>query len=184
MSDPQTPTEITEAEIERLDPNARENFKRVTKAAKEASRERDEALSKLAQYERQDAFRQAGVSLEGPGALLAKAYEGPNDAEAIKAEAAKYGIPLQGQSSPADQGFQAQVDQQLQAELAAQQRIAAAGAGAPPAPGAIPLEDAMRACKTSEELQALLKNAPAGSIQVSDPILGGDERASAGLMRL
>lgn len=177
MSDSQTPTDsqLAEAEIERLDPGVRAAFRANAKAAKDISRERDEALAKVAMYERQEAFRSAGVPLDAgtPGALLVKAYDGPNDAEAIKAEAAKYGIlPAAGAAPPPV--AQAQDDQQLQAEIAAQARISQAGAGAPPAGGAIDLAEAMKRAGNSAELKSILgyDMGPDGEILRSGPELG------------
>ena len=83
------------------------------------AREADTAKAEADAAKRELAFIKAGIDLDSPGGkLLAKAYDGPPTAEAIKAAATEYGVLApEAPAVPA-------------AELAAHDRIADAHAGA------------------------------------------------------
>lgn len=141
----------------KLDPNIRQALNRT----RETARERDEANARAAQLERKLAFMEAGIPTEEgqPGFLLAQAYQGPATAEAIKAEAEKYGI------KPAAPPSQLQPDQNLEAELQAQRAIQAAGAGGTASSGAISLDDALRNATSVEEVQQIMAQVPIGLVK-------------------
>lgn len=119
-----------ESENTPLDPNIREQLKRADKDRKA----RAEAEHRAQQAERQLALIKAGIAAEGPGELFHKAYDGPLDTDAIRAEAQKYGLWNEPQGHPQqsqqpvtqEQYFQ---DQQVQAELNALQHQQQALAG-------------------------------------------------------
>lgn len=92
------------------------NWRRDLEARAKAG---DEAKARVAELERQLAVRDAGIKAGDPLAdLFLKAYDGPADVEAIKAEAAKYGLL----NLPPEQ--QAQIDQSLAGHQAAMQTAA------------------------------------------------------------
>ena len=58
----------------------------------------DEATSAVAAAQRENTMLRSGIDLESPlGELFARSFDGdPTDVDALKAEAAKYGVPLRG----------------------------------------------------------------------------------------
>jgi hypothetical protein len=95
--------------------NWRRDLEEQAAQAKAAAAEAEAARRELA-------FLKAGIDLDSPqGKLLAKGYDGPATAEAIKAAAVEYGlIQTEAPAVPAE-------------ELAAHDRVANASAGAPTA---------------------------------------------------
>ena len=95
-----------------LDPNIREQLKRAEKDRRGAESARLEAQ----QAKRELALYKAGVPAEGPGELFHKAYDGPLDAEAIRAEAIRYGVlqVAEPESTPEPQPAQ---DPEVETEL-------------------------------------------------------------------
>jgi hypothetical protein len=73
-----------------------ENIRRELRQARDTKRELEETQARLAVMEKDTAFTKAGLPEDGPAALLRQTYTGPLDPEAIKAEAAKYGITPSG----------------------------------------------------------------------------------------
>ena len=71
-----------------LDPNIRKQLREAQKVAQEVQSSRDQ----LATLQKELAFAKAGIPEDGVGALLRVAYQGENTPEAVKAEAAKYGV--------------------------------------------------------------------------------------------
>jgi hypothetical protein len=65
---------------------------------RERARRYDEAQAALPALKRENALMRSGVDLESPlGQLFVKGYDGELTAEAIRAEAERYGIPHGGQ---------------------------------------------------------------------------------------
>lgn len=82
------------------------NMKRMRELA-EKGQQAEEALARAATLERENALLRSGVDTETPlGKLFAKAYDGENDPEAIKAAATEAGIPLVGTTTPPAEGAQ------------------------------------------------------------------------------
>ena len=129
---------------QQLDPNIRKQLRQ----ARKISKERDEMSVRATTAERQLALLKAGIPADGVGELFAKAYDGPLEADAIKEEARKYGLLKEDAT-----------DEPASAELAAQQRVAAASAGAPP-PGSVPLKEALIGATSQEEVLRIIANAP------------------------
>lgn len=95
---------------EKEQPVSRKWIRDLEKRAKKG----DEALAETAQLRRELAVMRAGVPLDSPiGKLFIKAYDGPDDPDAIKAAAVEYGV-LQPSS-----GEQAQIDESLRGHEAA-----------------------------------------------------------------
>lgn len=64
-----------------------------------ALKENKQFKDQLSQFQRNDAFRQAGIdTTNGVGKLLAKAYDGDLEPDAIKAFAQENGVDLGGES--------------------------------------------------------------------------------------
>jgi hypothetical protein len=64
------------------------------KALRERAVRFDHAQAALPALQRENAMLRSGLDLESPlGQLFLKGYDGEYSAEALKAEAAKYGIP-------------------------------------------------------------------------------------------
>lgn len=111
-----------------LDPNIREQLKRADKDRKA----RSEAEARAEAAERQLALIKAGIPAEGPGELFHRAYDGPLDTDAIRAEAQRYGLwSEQPQEVPPSvpQDPAVQYDQQVYAELQQMQQHQQAMAG-------------------------------------------------------
>lgn len=107
----------------------------LVKKLRQEIRERDNRLKEVetakSELERRTTFRDLGIKTdEGPGALLFKAYEGELSPESIRAEAEKYGIPLEGMPAPAAQPQQSP-------DAAAHNAMNQASAGATPAAEAV-----------------------------------------------
>lgn len=99
---------------ERVTRNWRRQLEEDAKRGKEAQAE-------VERLQRQIALRDAGITPDNPThALFLKAYDGPPDPEAIRAEGAKYGL---FQPAPGDQ---AQIDQSLAGHQAAMQTASGA----------------------------------------------------------
>lgn len=99
------------------------------------------ALEKLAEFERRDAFVQAGIPMSDKrAAYFQKGYEGELTPEAIKAEwEESFGQSQEPQTDPA--------------EAAAHQRVAEASTGAEPPRTAFTLEDLNNAQSPEEVMQ-------------------------------
>jgi len=116
-------------------PNWRRDLEKDAKAGKAAAAERDAARRELA-------FLKAGIDLETPtGKLFAKAYDGANDVDAVKAAATEYGVINVTPTAP-------DVDPDIATEIAAMDKVSGMGAGAQ---------------STSEESMALSRVATAES---------------------
>ena len=129
MSD--TSTQYDDGDDSDLDAVQTEGFRNEIKAARQAKRENAELKTQLEAEKRERVFTEAGIPNEGTGALLRRAYDGPLDATAIKAEAAQYGL---GAPAPAPA-----TDPAVEAELAAlrQAQGAVRGSGQDPEPEAL-----------------------------------------------
>lgn len=90
----------------------------------------DELVKKVAQFERDSAFRDAGINPSDPKAkYFVKAYDGEMTADAIKAEAQAAGV-LQTEEQRQEASNQQQAaDQQRQSQEQAHSRMDGAGAG-------------------------------------------------------
>jgi hypothetical protein len=139
-------------QVQGLNPNIRAALNRLG----DVERSRLQAEARVAQVERELAVRDAGIPDSPMRALFMKAYDGPSDVEAIKAEAEKYG--LLGAHAVGEQ-----LSPQVQQELAAQRQIVGASAG-----GQVPavgedLATALRNARTPAEVLAIVAQAPVES---------------------
>ena len=128
--------------------------------AKDAESKLAEAEARLQEIERHDSFRQAGIDVNDPQqSYFVKGYDGEVNAESIKQAAFEAGFITEAPTGQAqDPGQQmAQNTLPLDQELAAQQRIANAGAEAQP-PNRPDLDDRIRATTNQAELEALLRS--------------------------
>lgn len=123
----------------------RSEIRRLEKKAREA----EQAKQELEQLRRERSFIKAGIPDEGVGKLFMKAYDGPDDVEAIKAAALEYGI-LQ---PPAGQ------QQQIQHALEGQQAAAQLAAGAPTPGVGDELAAKLRQAKSSAEVAQIMNQA-------------------------
>jgi len=111
-----------------------------------------EAEAKLAQYERRDAFRSAGLDPDDSKvSYFVKGYEGELTPDAIAAEATAAGF-LNG--TPA---AQPDTPVRYDAELMAEKRIAMAGEGGDPVSNP-DLDARIKATNSPEELKALMES--------------------------
>ena len=111
-----------------------------------------EAEAKLAQYERRDAFRSAGLDPDDAKvSYFVKGYEGELTPEAIAAEATAAGF-LNGEPAA-----QPEMPPRYDAELMAEKRIAMAGEGGDPVSNP-DLDAKIKATKNPEELRALMES--------------------------
>lgn len=109
---------------------------------REKAKRTDELEARVAQMERERAIEKAGIDVEsGPGQLFLRVYDGEADPEAIKSEAAKFGVPLRGQAQAGETG---------QAE-------------------ATPTTDAPSEPSGTAERQALANNARSDEVPEADP---------------
>jgi len=132
-----------------LDPHIREALRGVN----DLRREKAEADERAARLERELAFTKAGIPDTPLTAALAKTYEGPNDAEAVKAYFTELGVEsTTATSAPAAPASDVELD--------AQRRIAQVGSAAT---GDAPVEymDALRSASSRDEILAVIANAPA-----------------------
>lgn len=130
-----------EAQHQQLPPDVQALLRQGRKAQKELENER----VARAHLELTVALKDAGVPEHPARELVFKDYDGPTDAESLKAHAAKFGIvEAPAPSGPSD------------AELEAQRRIIQAGAGSPPGSGDIDLADAFRNTKSREEVLTII----------------------------
>jgi len=111
-----------------------------------------DAEAKLAQYERRDAFRSAGLDPDDAKvSYFVKGYEGELSAEAIAAEATAAGfLGNTSLSTP-------ETPPRYDSELAAEQRIAMAGEGGDPVTNP-DLDAKIKATNSPEELKALMES--------------------------
>jgi hypothetical protein len=146
-------------QMEGLDPNIRAELRRSRQIQRENAAlqaERDAAM-------REAAFAKAGVPDTPLAAALAKTYEGDNDPAAVKEYFTSLGVDLaSGGAPPAGSPPPPAQQGASDEELAAQRRLAQVGAGAE-GDGSVDFKDALEAAQSSEEVLALIANAPEGS---------------------
>lgn len=108
--------------------NASQNdLRELRKKAKQA----DDLAKKVAQFERENAFRDAGINpSEAKAKYFVKGYDGELTAEAIKAEALAAGILQTEEQKQETDAQQQQVEQQRANQEQAHQRMDGAGQGA------------------------------------------------------
>ena len=110
-----------------------------------------EAEAKLAQYERRDAFRSAGLNPDDAKvSYFVKGYEGELTPDAIAAEATAAGFLGDTPSSTPE------APHRYDAELMAEKRIALAGEGGDPVSNP-DLDAKIKATNSPEELRALME---------------------------
>lgn len=132
-----------EPEHQQLPPEVQALLRQGRKAQKEA-----EALKSQMAIERKfQAVKEAGVPDHPAREIVFRDYDGPLEAEAIKAHAEKFGIVSAVPSQP--QGPTAE-------EIAAQNRILSAGGGVPAASGDVDLAVALRNAKSQAEVLAIV----------------------------
>ena len=129
-----------------LDPNIRSQIRQNAQLTADLEAERATRTS----LERRAAFAEAGLADVPHRELFEKSYEGEMTAEAIRAEAEKYGLTGAQTPPPA---------QEDRSGLDALRRVAAASNGAP-AGAPMLLEDAMDRARSPQELDAIIANAP------------------------
>jgi len=70
---------------------------------REKAKAGEQALAKLAEFERKDAIRESGIDTNTPlGKLFLKSYDGELTADALKEAAGEYGVPIVGQAPAED----------------------------------------------------------------------------------
>ena len=115
---------------------------------RKAARDLEATKAQVAQMELHTAITKAGVPDHPARDVVFQNYDGPLEAEPIRAYAEKFGIvassPSEGSGPTAE-------------ELSAQRQILNAGGGAPAASGDVDLAVALRNCKSEAEVQAILK---------------------------
>ena len=145
--------EATDEELgipEGLDPNIRAELRKSREFARDA-----EAANKRADApEREAAFAKAGVPDTPLAAALAKTYDGENDPASVKAYFEGLGVDLGG--------TQASQNQESEADLEAQRRLAQVGSQGETG-GSVRFEDAINSSKNVDEVMALLAAAPEGA---------------------
>jgi hypothetical protein len=132
-----------ETEHQGLPPDVQALLRQGRKAQREAEALKDQ----LAHKDLQVAIERAGVPDHPLRELAFKEYNGPVDAESIKAHAEKMGLivaPVSQSAGPTDQ------------EISAQRQILNAG-GTPAASGDVDLAVALRNAKSPSEVMAIVK---------------------------
>ncbi len=141
---PDNDEEVLEPSEQQLSPDVQAKLRIARKAEREAAA----AKAELAEFKKQTAITQAGVPDHPARELVFKDYDGPLEAEAIRAHAEKMGIA----SVPANQS------QGLTAEeIDSQRRILSASGGTPPGSGDIDAAVAMRNAKSEDEVMAIVR---------------------------
>ncbi len=135
--------EVLDQEELKLPADVQARLRIGRKAEKRAA----EAEAELATARLNTAIRDAGVPDHPARDVVFRDYEGPMDAESIKAYAERFGIVAV--KEPVDPGPSAE-------EQAAQRAILNAGGGAPAASGDIDLAVALRAAKSQAEVMAIV----------------------------
>ena len=138
-------TDELTTEEEQLSPDIQALLRKGRKAERDAA----EANAKLAARELQDDLSAAGVANHPARELVFRDYDGPRDAESLKAHAEKFGIVV-----PASPG--SAVNDTTEAEQATQRRILDAGGGSPAANGDIDLAVAFRNAKSQAEVRDII----------------------------
>lgn len=142
---------MAEQDDDQLDPAHEQlapEIQALLREGRKAKRELAEAAQARTDLERQVAVEKAGIPESPMRELFLKAYEGPADAEAIKAEAEKYGL-FNKPAEPVASGPTAE-------EMAAQRQVLNAGAGAPAPTGDVDLAVALRNAKSQAEVLAIV----------------------------
>jgi len=126
---------------------AQPNWRRDLEARAKAG---DEAIAKLAELERREAFRDAGINVsDGVGSYFVKGYDGDLSVEAIRAEAERVGLVGGPDLSPAPSP--------VPSADPAEARIAAAADNAGPVANPA-LNDLIAQTQSPEELRALMES--------------------------
>lgn len=129
----------------------------IRKAISDANQRASAAEGRAAELEREMAFTKATVPDNPLGSVFRKGYDGDVTPEAIKAAWEEIAPPPAGDRPAQDDG----VDAQLQAELDAQRRLAGVGQAGDAGTGEVTFEDAIRSAKSESEVLALVRQAPA-----------------------
>ena len=135
--------EVLEPSEQQLSPDVQAKLR----IARKAEREAEKAKAELAEFKKQTAIEQAGVPDHPARELVFKEYDGPLEAEAIRAHAEKMGLT----SIPANQSQGLSPE-----ELDAQRRILGASGGAPVGSGDIDAAIAMRNAKSPDEVMVIV----------------------------
>jgi len=133
------------------------HIREALRSSRIIARQADEARAEAAQARRELALLKAGVPNDPRGEFFSKAYEGPDDPEAVKA-AFEALWPSQ-QSGAAGEGAEGDGTE-------AAQRIAEAGSGGTPTgtAGTVEFADALRAARgDNAKIRELIANAPEGA---------------------
>lgn len=125
------------------------------RALRKKAKDYDDLAKKVAQYERENAFRDAGINPSDTKAkYFVKAYEGELTPEAIKAEAQAAGILQSEEERQQQEQAGQQQEQQRQQQEAAHTRMdgASQGAGTMTPDATAELIEKMTAAKSMDEL--------------------------------
>ena len=133
-----------EPEHQSLPPDVQALLRQGRKAQRDAAN----AQAELAHVQRMKAVTEAGFPSSPMTELVFKDYEGPLDAEAIRARANEVGLTIPVPSEPSS-GVSAE-------EEAAQRAILNATGGAPAASGDVDLAVAFRNAKSQSEVMAIV----------------------------
>jgi hypothetical protein len=141
--------EMSDQNEEQLSPEEQQlspSIQAQLRQGRKAARDLEAATLLNAKREKMDVVVAAGVPNHPAREVVFENYDGPMDAENIKAYAEKYGIvAVQAEN----QGPSAE-------EIAAQRQILNAGGGAPAASGDVDLAIAMRNAKSKQELMGII----------------------------
>lgn len=132
-----------EAEHQNLSPEVQA----LLRQGRKAQRDLEAANAAKAQMERQVAIERAGIPDHPARELVFQSYDGPLDAEALKAHAEKFGIT----STPQSSGVTPQ-------EVETQRQIISASGGAPASSNDIDAAVAMRNAKSPEEVLDIVRS--------------------------
>lgn len=136
--------DVLEPELQDLSPAVQA----MLRQGRKAQRDMEASTAAIAQLQLQAAIKDAGVPEHPAREVVFKDYDGPLDADSVKAFGEKYGIVAPAKTEVVDLNAQ---------EREAQRQILSAGGGAPAASGDIDLAVALRNAKSQAEVLAIVK---------------------------
>jgi hypothetical protein len=136
--------DVLEPEFQQLSPDVQA----MLRQGRKAQRDMEAASAAIAQLQLQAAIKDAGVPEHPAREVVFKDYDGPLDADSVKAFATKFGIVAPEKPTAEEPNAQ---------EREAQRQILSAGGGAPAASGDVDLAVALRNAKSQAEVLAIVK---------------------------
>ena len=136
--------DVLEPELQDLSPAVQA----MLRQGRKAQRDMEASTVAIAQLQLQAAIREAGVPERPAREVVFKDYDGPLDADSVKAFATKFGIVAPEKAAADEPNAQ---------EREAQRQILSAGGGAPAASGDVDLAVALRNAKSQAEVLAIVK---------------------------